>query len=130
MGHRNSAVRTTYRICYKCIKGFQAEYEYTDGDDPGMMFIETRCKECQEEPQMQPTGHETEFNLGDGNEILISSQMGDELWRFIPDDLDTLLVELELLLIAMRDGIPVSRVAIEAAFDHIKRMRTARISAA
>ena len=46
--YRSLATRTTYRVCNVCGQGFQAEYEYTDGDEPGMMLIEVRCKPCQE----------------------------------------------------------------------------------
>lgn len=39
-------MRTTYRECRVCQKGFQAAYEYTDGDEPGMMLIDTVCAAC------------------------------------------------------------------------------------
>lgn len=61
--------------------------------------------------------------------IVIAEDL-QERWRFTPDQIDTVLLEMELLLIALRDGAKVSHKALDHAFDEIKAMRAHRPNAA
>ena len=110
------------RYCEDCETGLPGMYE--------LIQAERRSMDADPDWQERQGPYISEFSVAGDDEILISDIDGDELWKFTANQVDTLLLELEVLLVYMRDGVKLDKRDIEKAFDEIKSMRRRFVSAA